>query len=199
MKALPDDTSLNLLYGGGLGDHGMPGVGAEAMREFLKKHPAGNLECAARLALLLVGTKKIRGKPRKFSIPSRKPAQYSCRLLPCQRLLSAWTNTEAIPYLHAKAVKRAYPTLWRPWPKLAFLYEQEGDWKRGARNLQLQEKTAFFTAGSLAQAGQYFPAHETAGKNPAIYQAEDQTRCLSSLRRPICCSTRIITCRPREF
>ena len=83
MKALPDDTSLNLLYGEALGDHGMPGRGAEAMREFLKKHP-GNLDVQLELALLLVKDKKIRGSPENSRFHPRKPAQYSCRLLPCQ-------------------------------------------------------------------------------------------------------------------
>lgn len=140
MKALPDDTSLNLLYGEALGDHGMPGRGAEAMREFLKKHP-GNLDVQLELALLLVKDKKFAEAQKILdSIPANQH-NILVDYYHAKALVGMDKRAEAIPYLR-KAVK-GMPDFVEALAELAFLYEQEGDWKEARATYEKLKKLHF--------------------------------------------------------
>lgn len=140
VKALPDDTSLSLLYGEALGDHGMPGRGAEAMREYLKKHP-DNLDVQLELALLLVKDKKFAEAQKILdSIPANQH-NLLVDYYHAKALVGMDKRAEAIPYLR-KAVK-GMPDFVEALAELAFLYEQEGDWKEARATYEKLKKLHF--------------------------------------------------------
>ena len=114
MKALPDDTSLNLLYRGGPGgSRACRAWGGGDARNFSKA--SGNLDVQLELALLLVRT-KIRGSPENSRFHPRKPAQYSCRYYHAKALVGMDKRRRPYPTC-ARRLKRACPALWRPWPR----------------------------------------------------------------------------------
>lgn len=139
-SALPDDTSLNILYGEALGDHGMAGRGAEAMRAFLARNP-DNLDAKLEMALLLVKDKKF-GEAQKIldGIPSNQQNML-VDYYHAKALVGMDKRAEAIPYLR-KAVK-GMPDFVEALAELAFLYEQEGDWKEARATYEKLKKLHF--------------------------------------------------------
>lgn len=141
LKSLPDDTSLALLYGEALGDHGMPDRGVEAMKSFLQHHP-DNLDVKLELALLLVKDKKyIEARKILDNIPSNQRTPL-VDYYHAKALVGMENKTEAIPYLR-KAVK-GMPEFVEALAELAFLYEQDGEWKE-ARTIYEKLKKLHFS------------------------------------------------------
>lgn len=131
LKSLPDNLSLNLLYAEALGDHGMAGRGVDLMREYLRKYPH-ELDARLELALLLVKDKKFDEAQKILAQITAKQRTPLVDYYQAKALIGMERRSEAIPYLR-KAIK-GMPDFVEALSELAFLYEQEGNW-REARSM----------------------------------------------------------------
>lgn len=140
LKALPDNLSLNLLYAEALGDHGMAGRGVDLMREYLKKYPH-ELDARLELALLLVKDKKFDEAQKILAQITAKQRTPLVDYYQAKALIGMERRSEAIPYLR-KAIK-GMPDFVEALSELAFLYEQEGNWREARAMYEKLRKLNF--------------------------------------------------------
>lgn len=140
ISAFPEDLSLNIYCAEALLEHGMAERGIVLMQKFLERHP-DSLEAKLELMLLLVKDKKF-GEAEKIlrDIPqnARTPL---VDYYEAQALNGMGKRSEAISYLR-KAVK-GMPDFVDALAELAFLYEQEEDWREARKVYEKLQKLHF--------------------------------------------------------
>lgn len=127
----PDDMSINLLYAEALLESGRADDGVRVMRDFLKKFP-NSIDARLELALLLVKTRQFAEAERLLKNIGQKQRTPLVEYYHARALIGMNRNAEAIPYLQ-KAV-RGLPDFVEALTELAYIYEQNGNWKE-ARNV----------------------------------------------------------------
>lgn len=140
LKALPEDMSLLLLYADALGEHDMAPRGIELMRNYLKKYPA-SLDAKIELALLLVKDHKFDEAQQILGGITGKQRTPLVDYYQGEALLGMNRRHEAIPYFR-KAV-RGLPDFSDALAKLAFLLEQEGNFKEARSLYEKLQKQRF--------------------------------------------------------
>lgn len=127
----PDEMSLALLYAEALLESGRPADGVTVMRDYLKKFP-DSLDARLELALLLVKSGQF---AEAESILKSIPVKQRTPLVEyyhARALAGMDRRAEAVPYLQ-KAI-RGLPDFIEALTELAYIHEQNGNWKE-ARNV----------------------------------------------------------------
>lgn len=140
LKVFPEDLSLNLLYADALGEHGMPSRGVDAMRSFLQRHP-DSLDARIEMALLLVKNRQFEEAREILSKIPPKQRNGLVEYYLGRALAGMNLRAEAIP--HLRKATREMPDLVEAMLELAFLYEQEGNWREARAVYEKLQKLRF--------------------------------------------------------